>query len=115
MATAMECVGFPHFDRMWPEWCHETHCKLWDTRYSYIEDLEIKWRFFTILRAISNLERWPKNAIPRVVASMMYAEHILKVEVDWSTLRSSKFKLIEEALTVRQLREISYCPIPQWF
>ena len=52
--------------------------------YIQLEDVETKWRFLTILRNISNLERWPKSAIPKSVACMMYAEHVLRVRVDWS-------------------------------
>jgi hypothetical protein len=32
------------------------------------------------------LDRWPKSAIPKSVACMMYAEHVLQVRVDWSSL-----------------------------
>ena len=62
--TAMKFVNFAHFDRLWPESSHVAHCKAKDAKYSHIEDLEVKWRFLTILRGISNEERWPKNAIP---------------------------------------------------
>jgi hypothetical protein len=114
-ASAMNYVSFPHFDRLWPEGCHEQHCKSRDTKYSHIEDLEIKWRFLTILRAISNLERWAKNSIPRCIASMMYAEHVLRKRVDWSTLRSAEFGHIGEALSARRPIDIPYSPVPQWF
>ena len=75
----MKYVGFPHFDRLWSKSFHEQHCKSKDAKYNQIQDLEIKWRFLTILRKISNLEGWPKNAIPKCVASMMYAEHMLRI------------------------------------
>ena len=77
--TAMKFVNFAHFDCLWPESSHAVHCKAKDAKYSHIEDLEVKWRFLTILRGISNKERWPKNAIPKCVASLMYAEHVLRV------------------------------------
>ena len=86
--TAMEYVSFAYFDCLWPESSHATHCKAKDAKYSHIEDLEVKWRFLTILKGISNKERWSKNAIPCCVASLMYVEHVLGVKVDWSTLRS---------------------------
>ena len=60
-----EYVSFAHFDRLWPESSHAAHCKTRDAKYSHIEDLEVKWRFLTILRGISNQQKWPKNAIPR--------------------------------------------------
>ena len=41
-ATAQKYVGFPHFDRLWPERCHEQHCKAKGVRYNNIEDLEVK-------------------------------------------------------------------------
>ena len=46
--------------------------------------MEVKWHFLTILPAISEHSKWPKGSIPRN-ASMMYAEHVLGVNVDWST------------------------------
>ena len=86
--VAMTYVGLPHFGRMWPRECHEKHCKSRDGKYGQLQDLEVKWRFLTILRAISDHTRWLKNSIPKSIASMMYAEHVLKMKVDWSTLPS---------------------------
>ena len=76
--VAMKYVGFPHFDRLWPESSHKQHCKSKDAKYNQIQDLETKWRFLTILKKISNLERWLKNAIPKCIASMMYEKHMLR-------------------------------------
>ena len=53
VATAMKYIGFLHFDRLWPFSSHEQHCKSKDAKYLYFEDLEVKWRFLTIFRAIS--------------------------------------------------------------
>ena len=78
----MKYVGFPHFDRLWPPTSHEQHCKSRDAKYLHLEDVEVKWRFLTILRAISEQTKWPKGSIPRSIASMMYAEHVLHVDVD---------------------------------
>ena len=78
----MKYVGFPHFDWLWLRSCHERHCKAKGVSYAQIPDMETKWRFLTIFRNISNLERWPKGAIPKFVASIMYAEHVLRVRVD---------------------------------
>ena len=85
--VAMKYVNFPHFDRLLPESSHEHHCKSKDAKYNQIQDLETKWTFFIILKKISNLERWPKNAIPKCIASMKYAEHVLRMTMDWSTLQ----------------------------
>ena len=99
--TTMKYGNFAHFDRLWPESSHVAHCKAKDAKYSHIEDLEVKWRFLTILRGISNKERWPKNAILKCVASLMYAEHVLRVRVDWSTLKSIN-KKIRDALAIKK-------------
>lgn len=115
-STAQAYVGFPHFDRLWPERCHEQHCKAKGARYNNIEDVDVKWRFLTILRAISNSERWPKNSIPRCILSTMYAEHVLRKAVDWSTLRGNgQFGCLGDTLSVRKPTRIPYSPTPEWF
>ena len=48
--TTMKYVNFAHFDCLWPKSSHVAHCKAKDVKYSHIEDLEIKWKFLTILR-----------------------------------------------------------------
>ena len=65
----------------------------------------------------TNEERWPKNAIPKCVASLMYAEHVLRVRVDWSTLKSVNKKIgqIGDALAMKKPVNIPYEPIPDWF
>ena len=108
----MKGVDFPHFDWLWPESSYEHHCKSKDAKYNQIQDLGAWWRFLTILRKISNLERWPKNAIPKCVASMMYAEHVLRMKVDWSTLRQEKFGSIGDALSKCQDVNIPYSLVP---
>ena len=115
--TTMKYVNFAHFDRLWLESSHVAHCKAKDAKYSNIEDLEVKWRFLTILIGISNEERWPKNAIPKCVASLMYAEHVLRVRVDWSILKSinKKIEQIRDALSIKKLVHIPYEPIPDWY
>ena len=55
--TAINYINFAHFDRLWPESSQIAHCKAKDAKYNHIEDLEVKWRFLTILRGISNEER----------------------------------------------------------
>ena len=113
----MEYVSFAHFDHLWPESSHATHCKAKDAKYNHIEDLEIKWRFLIILRGISNKERWPKNAIPCCVASLMYAQYVLGVRVDWFTLRSTNKSIgqIRNALSMKKQVEIPYSLVPDWF
>ena len=53
VATTMKYVGFPHFDRLWPNTSHKQHCKSRDAKYLHLEDVEVKWRFLTRVRAIS--------------------------------------------------------------
>lgn len=46
----------------------------------------------------------------------MYAEHKLKVDVDWSTLPSDEsFGSLGEKYTVRRPVGIPYTGIPDWF
>ena len=55
--------------------------------------------------------------IPKYVASLMYAEYVLRVRVDWSTLKSINKKIgqIGDALSTKKLVDIPYEPIPNWF
>ena len=62
--TAMQYVGFPHSDRLWPRHCHEQNCKALSASYMQLEDVEAKLTLLMILRNISNLDRWPRSAIP---------------------------------------------------
>ena len=64
------------------------------------------------------MERWPKSAIPKSVACMMYAEHVLRVRVDWASLdalNAQKFGGIGFAFTKCTVSDISYTPVPEWF
>ena len=115
VATAMKYVGFPYFDRLWPPTSHEQHCKSRDAKYLHLEDVEVKWRFLTILRAISEQTKWPKGSIPRSIASMMYAEHVLRVDVDWSTFCTEGFRAIGPGLLAKRPIHIPYVPVPEWF
>ena len=46
----------------------------------------------------------------------MYAEHVLKKAVDWSTLRSNeRFGHLGDALSVRTPVHIPDSPVPEWF
>ena len=68
VVTTMKYVGFPHFDRLWPPSSHKQHCKSKDAKYLHPEDVKVKWRFLTILRAISEQTKWPKGSIPCSIA-----------------------------------------------
>jgi hypothetical protein len=108
---AMQYVGHPHFDRLWPRPCHEVHCRSISANYNQLEDVEIKWKFLIILRNISILERWPKGAIPKSVTCLMYAKHVLRVRVDWSrlgALKKKKFGGIGAACTKYTVPDIPY-------
>ena len=73
----------------------------------------MRWRFLTILRAISEQTKWPKGSIPRSIASMMYAEHVLRVDVDWSTFRMEGFRAIGLGLLAKRPTHIPYVPVPE--
>ena len=52
------------------------------------------------------------------MACMMYAEHVLRVRVDWSSLgalNEKKFGGIEIAFTKCTVPDIPYIPVPDWF
>ena len=115
VATAMKYVGFPHFDRLWPPTSHERHCKSKDAKYLHLKDVEVKWRFLTILRAISEQTKWPKGSIPHSIASIMYAEHVLCVNVDWSTFSTKGFGAIGPGLLAKCPVHIPNIPVPEWF
>ena len=111
----MKYVGFPHFDHLWPPTLHEQHCKSRNAKYLHLEDVEVKWRFLTIFRAISEQTKWPKGSIPRSIVSMMYAEHVLRVDVDWSTFHTEGFGAIGLGLLAKSPIHIPYVPVPEWF
>jgi hypothetical protein len=78
-------------------------------------DIEVKWRFLTILQAISNSDRYARNIIPVSIVSLMYAEHVLRVSVDWSTLLSTRFGCLSEMYQTRKPTQIPYVVVPVWF
>jgi hypothetical protein len=45
----------------------------------------------------------------------MYAEHVLRVPVDWSTLPSTRFGHLSEMYLTRKPAQIAYVPVPDWF
>ena len=52
--------------------------------------------------AISEQTKWPKGSIPHSIASMMYAEHVLCVDVNWSTFRTEGFGAIGPGLLAKR-------------
>ena len=56
-----------------------------------------------------------KGSIPRNIASMMYAEHVLLVNVDWSTFCTEGFGAIWPGLLAKRPVYIPYVPVLEWF
>jgi hypothetical protein len=79
---ALQYVKFAFSDRMWPRECHAKNVETKSAPWCDLIDIEVKWRFVTILRAISNSDRYAQNMIPVSIVSLMYAEHVLRVPVD---------------------------------
>jgi hypothetical protein len=69
----------------------------------------------TILQALSNSDRYVRNMILVSIVSLMYAEHVLRVAVDWSTLPSTAFGHLSEMYLKRKLAQIAYVAVPDWF
>jgi hypothetical protein len=68
-----------------------------------------------ILRALSNSDRYARNMILVSIVSLMYAEHVLRVAVDWSTLPSTGFGRLSEMYLKMKLAQIAYVAVPDWF
>jgi hypothetical protein len=81
--TALQYVKLAFSDRMWPREYHAKNIETKSASWCDLVDIEVKWRFVTILRAISNFDRYAWNIIPVSIVSLMYAEHVLRVSVDW--------------------------------
>jgi hypothetical protein len=75
----------------------------------------VKWKFLTILRAISNSDRYARNIIPISIVSLMYAEHVFRVPVDWSILPSTGFGRLSEMYLTRKPAQIAYVIVSDWF
>jgi hypothetical protein len=69
----------------------------------------------TILRALSNSDRYAWNMIPVSIVSLMYAEHVLRVAVDWSTRPSTGFGHLSEMYLKKKPAQIAYVAVPDWF
>jgi hypothetical protein len=100
-STALQYVKLVFSDRMWPRQCHTKNIETKSASWCDLIDIEVKWRFLTILRAISNSDCYVRNIIPVSIMSLMYAEHVLRVPVDWSTLPSTGFGRLSEMYLTR--------------
>ena len=110
--TAMKYENFAHFDCLRPESSHVAHYKAKDAKYSHIEDLEVKWRFLTILRGkvakkcdsemygLSNIRR----ACPKSKSGLVHSK--IHQQEDWTNWR---------CLGNKKPVHIPYEPIPKWF
>jgi hypothetical protein len=113
--TALQYVKLAFSDRMWPRECHTKNIEKKSASWCDLVDIEVKWRFLTILQAISNSDRYARNIIPVSIVSLMYAEHVLRVSVDWSTLLSTRFGCLSEMYQTRKPTQIPYVVVPVWF
>jgi hypothetical protein len=113
--TALQYVKLAFSDRMWPRECHAKNIERKSASWCDLVDIEVKWRFLTILRAILKSDRYARNIIPVSIVSLMYAEHVLRVPVDWSTLPSIGFGCLSEMYQTRKPTQIPYVAVPVWF
>jgi hypothetical protein len=100
---------------MWPCECHAKNIETKSASWCDLVDIEVKWRFLIILRAISNSDRYARNIIPVSIVLLMYAEYVLRVPVDWSTLPSTGFGRLSEMYLTRKPAQIAYVAVPDWF
>jgi hypothetical protein len=102
-------------DRMWPRKCHTKNIETKSASWCDLVDTEVKWRFVTILQSILNSDRYIQNIIPVSIVSLMYAKHVLRVPVDWSTIPSTRFGRLSEIYLTRKPAQIAYVAVPDWF
>jgi hypothetical protein len=102
-------------DRMWLRECHAKNIETKSAFWYDLVDIEVAWKFVTILRAILNSDCYARNIIPVSIMSLMYAEHVLRVLVDWSTLPSTGFGRLSELYLTRKPAQIAYVVVPDWF
>jgi hypothetical protein len=114
-STALRYVKLAFSDTMWPRQCYTKNIETKSASWCDLVDIEVKWRFLTILRAISNSDRYAQNIIPVSIVSLMYVEHVLRVPVDWSTLPSTGFGCLSEMYQTRKPTQIPYVVVPIWF
>jgi hypothetical protein len=114
-STALQYVKLAFSDRMWPRKCHAKNIETKSASWCDLINIEVKWRFLTILRAILNSDHYARNIIPASIVSLMYAEHVLRVPVDWSTLPSTGFGRLSEMYLMRKPAQLFYVVVPDWF
>jgi hypothetical protein len=114
-STALQYVKLAFSDRMWPRECHAKNIERKSASWCDLVDIEVKWRFLTILRAILNSDRYARNIIRVSIVSLMYAEHVLRVPMDWSTLSYTGFGYLSEMYLTRKPAQITYVLVPYWF
>jgi hypothetical protein len=68
-STTLQYVKLAFSDRMWPRECHAKNIETNNASWCDLIDIEVKWRFVTILRAISNSDRYTQNIIPVSIVS----------------------------------------------
>jgi hypothetical protein len=56
-STALRYVKLVFSNRMWPRQCHTKNIETKSASWCDLIDIEVKWRFLTILRAILNSDR----------------------------------------------------------
>ena len=109
---ASRYVNWVHVDRaFWPRDRHERNCASASGKWTQMNNIPMKWRMLSVLRAISDDPKYAKHNIPLCIVAMVYAESVLKVQVDWSSLPSA----VRKAYLLRRPKEIPMVPIPQWF
>ena len=113
----MKFFDFPHFDRLWPNRQHKLDCKAKNAKYGALKDMVVKCRFLCILWAVSNEPKWLKNEILKAILALMYAEHVLKKKVNWSTSKTlgSSFGSLGDKLTAKKLEYILYTDVSNLF
>jgi hypothetical protein len=114
-STALQYMKLAFSDRMWPRQCHAKNIETKSASWCDLIDIKVKWRFLTILRAISNSDRYARNIIPVSIVSFMYAKHVLRVPVDWSTLPSIGFGHLSEMYLTRKPAQIPCVAVPNLF
>jgi hypothetical protein len=107
-STALQYVKLAFLDRMWPRECHAKNIETKSASWCDFVDIEVKWRFLTILRAISNTDYYARNIIPVSIVSLMNAEHVLRVPVDWSTLPSTGFGYLLKIYLTRKFNLLTW-------
>jgi hypothetical protein len=114
-SIALQYVKLAFSDKMWPRECHAKNIETKSASWCDLIDIEVKWRFLTILRVISNSDCYAWNIILVSIVSLMYAEHVLRVPVDWSILPSTGFGYFSEMYLTRKPAQIAYVAVPDWF